>query len=233
MLPGPGFGAGHTNQCGTLAEGLRQVSEALELDLAALEREGFGPEVASRRLEARLATVVVLAAAVCECMANTILAANMPEEEFANIERIEMPRKWSHEIARLLRCAPPDTSTIGMLWELLRMRNSIVHPEATIFSDGETVRVEGNVKDWNSLSEERVRKYARLPGRLIETVPPSAGIPYLSMRFSLLELSPTKAGRPLDDVLAAIARLTPLQRQTLRDHLEKAENLGMHRTHGV
>ena len=88
MLPGPGFGAGHTNQCGTLAEGLRQVSEALESDLAAFAQEGFGPDIASRRLEARFATVTVLAAALCECMANTILAANMTGEEFATVEQI-------------------------------------------------------------------------------------------------------------------------------------------------
>lgn len=36
--PGAGFGGGHTGQYITLAEGLRQAAEAMEADLAYLEK---------------------------------------------------------------------------------------------------------------------------------------------------------------------------------------------------
>src|SRR3954468_3216237 len=102
--PGAGFGGGHTGQYITLAEGLRQAAEAMEADWAYLAKKGFSVSIASLRFEARCATIAVLAAALCECVANTVLATTLSAEEFAEAQAENMPRKWSHLLPRVLSC---------------------------------------------------------------------------------------------------------------------------------
>lgn len=220
--PGAGFGGGHTGQYITLAEGLRQAAEAMEADLAYLEKKGFSVSVASLRFEARCATIAVLAAALCECIANTVLATSLSAEEFADAQTEKMPRKWSNLVPRVLNCAPPDGAVIEELWRLHQTRNSIVHAKATVFADGETVHMQGNESQWVHLTPEIARGFITLPLRLAETIPASTGILYM-IQCSLNERQPRLPRVHIAEILTALELIVPSQRQAVRAALDRLD----------
>lgn len=225
--PGPGFGAGHTGQYITLAEGLRQAAEALEADLAYLEKNGLSISLASLRFEARCATITVLSAALCECMANTVLASVLTSIEFDDAQKEKMPRKWSRVIPKTLNCAPPSDAVIQELWQLYETRNSIVHSKATIFTDGENVQIQGNDPQWIYLTPDAARKFITLPLRVSETIPSTAGIVHHSIGSSLRERQPRLPRVHVDEVLNALELLPPSQREIVRvalDRMDAAES---------
>jgi hypothetical protein len=219
--PGPGFGAGHTGQYITLAEGLRQAAEAMEADLAYLEKKGLTTSLASLRFEARCATITVLSAALCECMANTVLASVLTPTEFEEAQKEKMPRKWSRVIPKTFNCAPLSDAVIQELWQLYETRNSIVHSKATIFADGENVHIQGNDPQWVHLTPDAARKFITLPLRLSETIPPTAGIVHHSIGSSLRERQPRLPRVHVDEVLTALELLPPSQRQIVRAALDR------------
>jgi hypothetical protein len=220
--PGPGFGAGHTGQYITLAEGLRQAAEAMEADLAYLEKKGLTTSLASLRFEARCATITVLAAALCECMANTVLATVLAPADFQEVEKEQMPRKWSREVPKALNCAPPGDAAIRELRRLHQTRNSIVHSKATIFSDGESVHIQGNDPQWIHLTPQAAREFIALPLRLAETIPPSPGILHM-IGSSLRERQPRLPRVHVAEILAALELITPSQRQAVRAALDRMD----------
>lgn len=220
--PGAGFGGGHTGQYITLAEGLRQAAEAMEADWAYLEKKGFSVSIASLRFEARCATIAVLAAALCECIANTVLATSLSAEEFVDAQAEKMPRKWSNLVPRVLNCAPPDGAVIEELWRLHQTRNSIVHAKATVFADGETVHIQGNDPQWVHLTPEIAREFATLPLRLAETIPASAGILYV-IQCSLKERQPRLPRVHVAEILTALELIAPSQRQAVRAALDRLD----------
>lgn len=220
--PGPGFGAGHTGQYITLAEGLRQAAEAMEADWAYLEKKGFSVSIASLRFEARCATIAVISAALCECIANTILASTLSAVAFAEAEKESMPRKWSHLVPRALSCAPPDGAAIQELWRLHQTRNSIVHAKATIFTDGENLHIQGNDPQWIHLTPQIAREFIGLPLRLAETIPASGGILYM-IGCSLRERQPRLPRVHVAEILTALELIPSSQRQAVRAALDRMD----------
>ena len=225
--PGPGFGEGHTGQYITLAEGLRQVAEAMEADMAYLDKKGLTPSSASLRLEARCATIAVLSAALCECMANTVLASILNPEAFAEAQKEKMPRKWSRAIPTTLNCAPPTDAVIQELWQLYEVRHSIVHSKATIFADGTNVHIQGNDPQWSYLTPNAARRFITLPLRLSASIPSTAGLVFHSIGSSLRERQPRLPRIHVDEVLTSLELLPPSHRQLVRatlDRLDAAES---------
>lgn len=220
--PGAGFGGGHTGQYITLAEGLRLAAEAMEADWAYLEKKGSTVSIASLRFEARCATIAVLAAALCECIANTVLATSLSAEEFADTQAEKMPRKWSNLVPRVLNCAPPGGAVVEELWRLHQTRNSIVHAKATVFADGETVHIQGNDPQWVHLTPEIARTFIALPLRLAETIPASAGILFL-IQSSLYERQPRLPQVHVAEILTALELIAPTQRQAVRAALDRLD----------
>lgn len=220
--PRAGLGGGHTGQYITLAEGLRQAAEAMEADWAYLEKKGFSVSVASLRFEARCATIAVLAAALCECIANTVLATSLSAEEFADAQSETMPRKWSNLVPHVLNCAPPGDAVIAELLRLHRTRNSIVHAKATVFANGETVHIQGNGPQWVHLTPEIAREFITLPLRLTETIPASAGILY-TIQCSLKERQPRLPRVHVAEILTALELIAPSQRQAVRAALDRLD----------
>lgn len=222
--PGPEFGAGHTAQYITLAEGLRQAAEAIEADLAYLEKKGLSHSVASLRLEARCATITVLSAALCECVANTVLASVCTPAEFAAVEKsVRMPRKWTHEIPRVLNCLPPSDSVARELWHLHETRNSIVHTKATIFSSGDTVHIQGNDPQWDHLTPEVARSFVTLPLRAAATIPDSADFLLQAMVSSLQERQPRLPRIYIGEILDLLTLIPPQHRKDVRRALDRMD----------
>lgn len=220
--PGAGFGGGHTGQYITLAEGLRQAAEAMEADWAYLEKKGYTVSMASLRFEARCATIAVLAAALCECVANTVLATTLSAEEFAKAQSETMPRKWSHLVPRVLNCVPPSSAVIEELWRLHQTRISIVHAKATIFADGQTVHIQGTDPQWAHLTPEIAREFIALPLRLVEIIPVSAGILYM-IQCSLKERQPRLPRVHIAEIVTALELIAPSQRQAVRAALDRLD----------
>jgi len=221
--PGPGFGEGHTGQYITLAESLRQAAEAMEADMAYLDKNGLTTSSASLRIEGRCATITVLSAALCECVANTVLASCSPPAEFEKAQRERMPRKWSHVIPATLNCAPPSDEVTRELWQLYETRNSIVHSKATVFSAGEKVHIQGNDPQWIHLTPNAARKFVTLPLRVSTSIPSTAGLVYHSISSSLRERQPRLPRVHVDEVLAALELLPPAQRRTVRTALDRLD----------
>lgn len=224
--PGPGFGAGHTAQYVTLAEGLRQSAEAMEADMAYLDKKGRTIASASLRIEARCATITILSAALCECMANTVLASVLTPADFEKAQKENMPRKWSREIPAALKCAPPSGDVVQELWQVYETRNSIVHSKATIFSDGERVHIQGNDTQWIHLTPHVARKFIALPLRVSESIPHTAGLVYNSIGSSLRERQPRLPRVHVNEVLTALELLPPSQRQMVRVALDRLDGEG-------
>lgn len=171
---GPEFGAGHSAQYTTLAEALRLAVETMEIEIAELARHGLTVSAASLRLEARFVTVTLLSAALCESMANTILATVKTPTEFDEIERYPTVKKWTQLIPQALACNAPEARLQSELQLLFAVRNSIMHAKATIFSDGENVAHPGNTSLWEHLNPEAARGFAKVPRDLISIVPDTA-----------------------------------------------------------
>lgn len=218
--PGHGFGAGHTAQYITLAEGLRQTVEAMEADLAYVETKEPSLSLASLRFEARCATIAVLAAALCECAANTVLATVLTPADFQLIEKEQMPRKWSREIPKALHSAPPNDSIVQELWDLHQTRNTIVHAKATIFADSGAVHIQGTDPQWAYLTPSVVRKFYTLPLRVAETIPAQAGITYHSIPSALRERQARIPRVHVEEVLQALELITIDDRMVIREALD-------------
>jgi len=217
---------GHTAQYITLAEGLRQIVEAMEVELAYLEKKGNSLGIASLRIEARCATVAVLSAALCECVANTVLAGTLTKAAFKDVVGESMPQKWNEIIPEVLGCPAPDPETMRLLRTLQTTRNSIVHAKATVFDEKEAVHIQGNDGQWINLTPEMVRKFQQLPLRLAENIPPSAGILSAGIISSLRDRQPRLPRVHVAEVLTALELLPSDQRQVIRaaiDRLEKAD----------
>ncbi|OIQ89110.1 hypothetical protein GALL_290150 [mine drainage metagenome] len=217
------FSTGHTAQYITLAEGLLQAIEALETDLAYIEKAGLSNSSASLRLEARCATIAVLSAALCECVANTVLATVLAPPDFRKAEQAKMPRKWSHEIPRALNSPPPNAAIVQELQLLHEIRHTIVHSKATIFLPGETVHIQGNDPLWIHLTPEKARRFVTLPLRVSETIPPAAGIVCQTIGSSLRQRQPRLPCPHVDEVLTAMELLAPAQRQLVYAALRRIE----------
>lgn len=221
--PGPGFGGGHTAQYITLAESLRQAAEALEADMAYLDKKGLTTSVAALRFEARCATITAVSAALCECIANTVLASILTPTEFEEAQKEKMPRKWSRTIPKALNGTPPNDRLIQELWLLYETRNSIVHSKASVFSDGETTHIQGNDLQWVHLTPDVARKFTTLPLRVAETIPASAGIVFHAIPSSLRERQPRLPRIHIDEVLTALELIPPTQRQIVRGALDRMD----------
>lgn len=189
-LPGAGFGAGHTGQYITLAEALRQSVEAMEEDLVYLNQRGLTVSAALLRMEARAVTVTLLAAAICESAANTILASALSAAAFDAIEFESTVRKWTRRIPDALPCPPPPPPAEAQLRQLFDVRNAIMHAKATVFADGETVKHAGNSAQWVHLNPETSRHFARVPLQLTDIIPVTADLMIRSIGISLRERQP-------------------------------------------
>lgn len=163
--------AGLTLRFLTLDRALHLALTETQADLNQMEQEGYSRSVASLRIEARFVTIVVLAAALCECLVNTVLALVCEKTVFSGIERERTLDKWRMELPKALRCAPFVTpEAFGQLEALMALRNSIMHPKADILLS--TSATESEVPhDWAKLDPVTISAYASLPKRLMNQVP--------------------------------------------------------------
>lgn len=189
-IPSPGFGAGHSAQYTTLAEALRLNVETMEAEIADLAIRGFAPSAASLRMEARFVTVTLLAAALCESVANVILATVCSATAFEKLDRLRTVEKWTVEIPRHLGGPSPSVELQQELELLFRVRNSIMHAKATIYSEGETIANPGNTEQWQHLAPGAARKFAALPLALVTIIPADADLLVHAVGISLLQRQP-------------------------------------------
>ena len=188
--PGPGFGAGHSAQYTTLAEALRLTVETMEAEIAELASRGREPSDASLRLEARYVTITLLAAALCESVANVILATICEATTFGKLERKKTAQKWTIEIPQRLSGPGPSGKLTKDLELLFDVRHSIMHAKATIYADGETVTNPGNTELWQQLAPDVVRRFAEVPLALVAIIPDTADTLVRAVGFSLLQRQP-------------------------------------------
>lgn len=160
---------GHTAQYHTLARALGLALQIAEDELSRVEANGHGLWAASLQIEARFVTIVTLSAALCESMGNTILATLLDPVAFKAIERKPPVEKWIVHIPRATATPKLIPSALSTeLDELFDVRNSIMHPQATVFSKTKTVH-EGNSSKWNCLEQPtKVRSFASIPVRLAD-----------------------------------------------------------------
>lgn len=219
--PHLGSYSGHTAQYMTLAMALRNSIEAMELDVARLERKQLAISAASLTIEAHCATITVLSAALCENVANTILATLMDSNAFLESEKIPMPKKWSQTIPELLNCSPPDPKLLRELGLLHQVRTSIVHAKATIYSSGDIVHIEGNDSRWVHLTPEIARSFSRLPLSLVNAVPLTVDYLLLGIGSTLRECQPRQPVNHLASILTSLEMLDPSQLNSVHVAVKK------------
>lgn len=164
---------GHTAQYITLARALGLALQIAEDELTKIEAKGHGLWAAGTQIEARFVTIIVLAAAVCESLANTLLAANLAPPELKRADKQPTYTKWEKEVPKALD-VPPFVSPQLMddLRTLFRVRNSIMHPKPEVFAQDRTTIHAGTAHIWDQLADPSfVRRLASVPVRLSEAVP--------------------------------------------------------------
>lgn len=164
---------GHTAQYQTLARALGYSAGLMEDDFEELADVGANDGAASHRLEARFVTVTLLAAAMAECLANTVLAlATDGAHPALKTKKAQPLRRWEEEIPATLGCAPFLTGQLKCdLKLLLDVRNSITHANPQLFTHEQEIVADGNAAWWLKLDRANVRMFVGLPLRLIAAVP--------------------------------------------------------------
>jgi hypothetical protein len=163
---------GHTAQYETLARALGYAAGLMEDDLEELTERGYTVSAADFRLEARFVTVTVLAVAMTESLANTILAlATNGHYKDPKGRRPKLVARWQSVIPERIGCAPFLSAALAKDLTLLgAVRNSITHSNPRLFS-GDTVIADGNSAWWDHLDADTVRMFVRLPLELLASVP--------------------------------------------------------------
>lgn len=171
--------SGHTAQYMTLARALGNALGVME-DTVDKYGEPHGGEKAlvDIQLEAHCATVTLLSAALCESVANTILAMLLPPAWFGAIEgrrTVEKWKKWIPEVIAKPGLIPEPVCT--KLELLFTTRNAVVHPKARVFrsetgADG-VLEANGKKKSekWDVLNPANARKFAALCIELADCLP--------------------------------------------------------------
>lgn len=164
---------GHTAQYQTLARALGYAAGLMEDDLEEAADVGSDERCAGLRMEARFVTVTLLAAAMAECLANTVLAlATNGAHPSLKARKAQPLRRWEEEIPAALGCAPFLTGQLKRdLRLLIDVRNSITHANPQLFTHDQTVVSDGNADWWSKLDRVNVRMFAGLPLRLLAAVP--------------------------------------------------------------
>lgn len=182
-----GFGAGHTAQYITLAEALRLARESLEHDLGECNARKIAVPESSIRFEARISTICLLAAALSESVANTILATLVGSKAFEKLRMHSTHDKWTIRIPVALSCPPPSLQLANELKTLFALRASLMHAKATIFGENHEIVVKGDDHIWAGLTVANAKRFASLPYRLTAIVPDSADIVLSTISISLRE----------------------------------------------
>lgn len=164
---------GHTAQYQTLARALGYAAGLMEDDLEELADVGLDERAARLRMEARFVTITLLAAAMAECLANTVLALASDGTHPALKDKRSRPlKRWMDEIPHALGCAPFLTEGLKRDLELLiDVRNAITHANPELFTSENEIVATGNAERWSKLTRENVRMFVGLPLRLIAVVP--------------------------------------------------------------
>jgi hypothetical protein len=162
---------GHSAQYLTLARALGYAAGYMEDDIEELADVGQDVSAASLRMEARFVTVTLLAAAMAQSLANTIIAMAANEDAPQPGRWPTLFELWKERIPSAIGCAPFLTATLASdLTRLSDIRNSITHATPRLYA-GDSVISDGNASRWEQLDTRTVRMFVRLPLRLLAAVP--------------------------------------------------------------
>lgn len=162
---------GHSAQYLTLARALGYAAGMMEDDIEELADGGYDVHAASMRMEARFVTVTLLASAMTESLAHTIIAMATVRDASKQNKRTRLFDLWNEAIAAAIGCSPFLTGKLSSdLRKLCDIRNSITHANPRLFT-GDQVISDGNTKRWEQLDTEIVRMFVGLPLRLLAAVP--------------------------------------------------------------
>ena len=143
----------------------------MEDDLEELADVGRDVSAASLRLEARFVTVTLLASALAESLAHTIIGMAANKTLLGLKRRIPLFELWKQRIPLVIGCAPFLTGKLeGDLSRLSKVRNAITHANPRLYS-GDKAIAEGNAERWEQMDVKTVRMFVGLPLRLLAAVP--------------------------------------------------------------
>lgn len=164
---------GHTAQYQTLARALGLAAGLMEDDIEELADVGADERAASLRMDSRFVTVTLLAAALAECLANTVLAlATDGTHEALKGKQSRPLKRWTDDIPKALGCPSFLTDELRRdLQVLIDARNAITHANPELFTSENEIVAPGNASRWSHLTRENVRMFVGLPLRLIAVVP--------------------------------------------------------------
>ncbi len=167
---------GHTGEYDTIARALVIAFREYKHDNEDMKARGLFPWAASTHWEARMITVVLLTAALCEALANTILNHAMTDPEWKKADHEPTPFKWKVLIPQKLNVLsgnlPQELATL--LDKIFVLRISIVHAKPTLLGqpEGKSLNVirQGNGKPWDKLDYDFVSEIVNVPMRLLDAV---------------------------------------------------------------
>lgn len=171
--------SGHTAQYITIARALGNALGAMEDTIDQYSKTpGWTEDNGGIQLEAHCVTITLLAAALCESVANTVLATLLTPSRFGAIEGSRTVDKWKKWIPEITAHQNQIPENLGLKLELLfATRNAIMHPKATIFGPEECehnsseILHKGTSEKWSVLDPKSVREFAALCGKLAACLP--------------------------------------------------------------
>ena len=181
---------GHTAQYASLAEALRLAVEDLDSDIGELRKRGLSESAATLRIKARTATITVIAAALCESTANTILAIMLEPEEFNKLEAKTTQEKWMRRIPEALGGSLLKPALTTSLSRLFRVRHAIIHAKAKVYIKHDKPIHSGTVDHWDELDIKSACEFAELPSKLLESIPHTAPFVIKAIGCTLRERRP-------------------------------------------
>ncbi|MFT3831329.1 MAG: hypothetical protein QM691_16655 [Opitutaceae bacterium] len=169
IQPPAGEPTGHSAQYQTIARALGNALGAMENTIDEYSKTPGWTEVnVGIQLEAHCVTITLLSAALCESVANTVLATFLSPSAFAKAECCPTVEKWTKRIPEAIgHLNTIPAGTIADLKMLVKARNAVVHPKAQILgadtADGSPeILHEGTPEEWAVLNPAAARRFAAL-----------------------------------------------------------------------
>lgn len=190
--PPDAVATGHTAQYSTLGRALGWALRSYQEVILAMETRGILEWGNSLNLEARRVTVVLLTAALCESIANTILSAKMTDSKWEKADHTPTVEKWTKLIPKTLELKNHSLSDElrADLEMLFVLRVSIVHakPSLVVPEENKTrVIREGNGGLWDKLDHETVMRLSTVPVSLLDSLITDWNSPFYFIKASVQE----------------------------------------------